>query len=139
MHNISIYLHKIVTVLGYQIGRFNISCGNLDKAFRKDISVLTDSHSLLLQCLLKFTESLTSQVSKNKLWCHFSIVSLLSDTEELFRMGPLSKCILVQPHISINNKISNFIFLTNIFLFSHLIITNIFTTPYLSSMGRLNT
>ena len=55
MHNISIYLHKIVTVLGYQIGRFNISCGNLDKAFRKDISVLTDSHSLLLKCLLKFT------------------------------------------------------------------------------------
>ena len=79
MHNISIYLHKIVTVLGYQIGSFNISCGNLDKAFRKDISVLTDSHSLLLQCLLKFTESLTSQASNQKLWCHFSIVFLLSE------------------------------------------------------------
>ena len=89
MYNISIYLHKIVTVLGYQIGSFNISCGNLDKAFRKDISVLTDSHSLLLQCLLKFTESLISQESKKKLWCHFSIVSLLSDTEELFAMEPL--------------------------------------------------
>ena len=137
MYNISIYLHKIVTVLGYQIGSFNISCGNLDKAFRKDISVLTDSLSLLLQCLLKFTGSLTSQESAKKLWCYFSIVSLLSDTEELFRMGPLSKCILVQPHISIDNKISNFIFLTNIFLFYHLIITNIFTTPYLSSMRRI--
>ena len=56
MHNILIYLHKIVTVLGYQIGGFNISCGNLDKAFRKDISVLTDSHLLLLKCLLKLQD-----------------------------------------------------------------------------------
>ena len=59
------------------------------------------------------------------------------DTEELFRMEPLSKCIETQPDISIVNKISNVIFLTNIFLFSHLIITNIFTTPYLPSMRRI--
>ena len=86
---ISIYLHKIVSVLGYKIGMFNMYCGNLDKTFTKDVSVLTDFHSLLLQCLLKFTGSLISKVSAKKLWCHFSIVSLLSDTEELFAMEPL--------------------------------------------------